>query len=55
MSHCKVTVIHPELTEQEREIRMKIIRKATVEFLCAVEREKAEKKGANTDGKNHIS
>ena len=45
MSHCKITVIHPVLTEQERERRMNQIKKATVEFLRAVEKEKLEKEG----------
>ena len=45
MSHCKVTIVHPVLTEQERERRMNQIRKATVEFLRAVEREKVEMEG----------
>lgn len=50
MSHCKVTVVRPVLTEQERERRMNQIKKATVEFLRAVEREKLEKKGTEHHG-----
>lgn len=42
MSKNKIIAIHPVLTEEERERRMEIIKKATVRFLMEAERDMAE-------------
>lgn len=39
-----ITLHRPELTEEERERRMAKIRQATVDFLVAVERNRAKRR-----------
>ena len=43
MANYIVTVTRPELTEEERQKRMEEFKRATAEFLIAVERERKER------------
>lgn len=50
MANCIVRVTRPVLTEEESRKRMEEFKRATAEFLMAVERERNEKKAAEKAG-----
>ena len=45
MANCIVTVHKPEITEEERQRRLEEFKRATAEFMAAVEKGKEDGKG----------